>query len=248
MFTSRAELEQYFGVDADIAKAFVDRRVPAGNAYWRGRLLYIGRGNGFLFMPLSFDLLHKAGIGKAILLDEKLLVAMEKILDLAARYEYGEMSFIAHVEEIEQFILPDSLQPAFLSRLHRFFRQPVLYPLEGIGDANPPLNRADAFLYLYCLLPVEEREIDRLLRYWYALLPAFLLQDDLVDLQEDLEKKEENAVGFYGPGREGARKSIDELRRRFRILKELNEPLSQTLDAALDRYLERPDFQHILNH
>ncbi|HOA39379.1 MAG TPA: hypothetical protein PLQ32_04515 [Flavihumibacter sp.] len=248
MFTSRAELEQYFGVDPAIAKAFVDRTVPPDNAYWRGRLLYIGRGNGFLFLPLSFDLMQKAGVNQNDLLQESLLTAIEKILDLAARYEYGEMSFAEHIAAIELFIEPISVQPALFGRLRRFFRQSLLLPKDGIGDDNPPLNRADALLYAYCLLPVSEEVINRLLRYWYALLPAFLLQDDLVDFQDDLAKKEENAVQFYGKGKEGVRNSIDDLRRRFAIVGELNPLMSKTLDASLDRYLTRPDFQYLLNH
>lgn len=248
MFTSKHELERNFGVDPAIAKAFVDRRVPEGNAYWRNRLLYIARGNGYLFMPLVFDLLYRAGVPREQLLDEPFLQAMEVIMDRAARYEYGELSFSEHIAEIEGLLEPLSVQPALYQRLHAFFQQPLLYRLDGIGDENPPLNRADAFLYLFCLLDVPPSKMEELIGYWYALLPAFLLQDDLVDYQADLAKNEENAVQFYGDGSNGVRNSIAELNRRFDLLATVNPVMAASLKSSLDRYLARPDFQYLINH
>lgn len=246
MFTSIEQLVQSYGVDREIAKCFVDRKVPKENAYWKGRLLYVSRGNGFLFIPLLFDLMHKAGVPKEKLLSEGFVLLMEKILDYAALYEYGEMDFRTHIEKIEALVAPNSKQPWLLDNLRHYFNQELLHPSGGLGDENPPLNRGDAMLFLFVDLEETKPVIEKIIRYWYSLVPAFLLLDDLADLQDDREKNEENSLQYYGYDTEGVKKGIDILRGKFRALEEVNEVMMGFFLKALDGLLANTYFQHIL--
>ncbi|GAO45697.1 hypothetical protein [Flavihumibacter petaseus] len=248
MFTSKEYLSDELGVDPEIARFFVDRKVPQNNMYWKGRLLYVARGTGYLFIPLLVDLMYKAGIPKGVLLETAYVQQMEQILDLAARYEYKEKTFEEHIAEIDALVLPGARQQWLVENLRVYFRQEVLHPAAGLGIDNPPLNRGDALLYWFTALEAPKETIEQLIAAWYALVPAFLLLDDLVDLKEDQENNDENSVARYGYNSSGVREAITVLEGMFETLGRLNAPLAVHLNDILVSSLRKPYFQHILKN
>ncbi len=247
MFTSKHFLNENLGVDPEIAAFFVDRKVPADNQYWKGRLLYVARGTGFLFIPLLADLMHKAGVDKALLLSEEQVGLMESILDKAARYENGDMDFATHIQVIASLVENRLHHPWLKTLLDAYFAQPVLEPMGILGEDNPPLNRADALLYWFTAIPVSKETVEKLIGYWYALVPTFLLLDDLDDVKEDQASSDENAIRKYGFDAAGVRRGIEVLEAKFRQVGQLNPLLQRHLQEILANNLRKPYYKHILN-
>lgn len=235
------------GVDPEIAAFFVDRKVPADNAYWKGRLLYVARGTGYLFIPLFFDLQFKSGLPKTTILDGTYVSRMESILDLAAKYEFGQMEFREHISRIAEMVQPHLQNAALFNELNEYFGQPELQPLGRVGTDNPALNRGDALLYLLTTIPMPERVLEGILRSWYMLVPSFLLMDDLMDLKEDRIKGEENALSHYGYDPAGVREAIRTVERNFEGLASISPKLGGFFQTALDNKKRTPYFQTILN-
>ena len=100
MFISVSQLEKEMGVNRSIAKFFVDRRIPEDNSFWKGRLLYIAFGNGYLSIPVYYDILHRLGIPLDILLDERHIGFMEQLMHFAILQEKNEISFAEELSQI----------------------------------------------------------------------------------------------------------------------------------------------------
>ena len=99
MFLSADDLKLAYGVDMQIARCYVDRKVPHQNAYWEKRHLYIPPVIGYYFMPIFSDLAFRVGVPKSELLSDAFLVLAERILDSAARLEKKYISWVEHVDE-----------------------------------------------------------------------------------------------------------------------------------------------------
>ncbi len=247
MFTSKNELVESMGVEPEIAAFFVDRKLPEGNRYWTGRYLYVSRGTGYLFIPLFFDLQHKAGLPLQTVIKEEYVQLMEQILHLAALYEFEEKEFLQHIEEIE-FLVKDKVQNTVLfNELHAYFRQPQLIKKGRIGTDNPALNRGDALLYLLTTLDLSDAVLNLIITGWYQLVPSFLLLDDIMDFQEDKEKKEENSLSIYGYNSAGVKKAIEVAETNFSGIADLNPQLSGFFQNVLNKKKQTPYFKHILN-
>jgi hypothetical protein len=246
MFTSKEELTGSMGVDAEIAAFFVDRKVPENNAYWKGRYLYVARGTGYLFIPLFFDLQLKAGVPKEILLNEQYVQLMERILDKAALFESEKLDFNEHIRQIDELVKAESQQPELLNDLREYFSQQPLSPVKNIGTENPALNRGDALLYLLTTLTAPEETINKVIEYWKLLVPTFLFMDDLMDLHEDQEKKEENALSIYGYDSKGVHNAIEMIEDKFRQLEAVNPELGTYFRNSLEEKKRSPYFQIIL--
>lgn len=247
MFTSKNELVESMGVDPEIAAFFVDRKIPTNNLYWKGRYLYVARGTGYLFIPLFFDLQLKAGVPRTILMNEAYVQTMEQILHIAAAYEFGEKDFATHIKEIERLVGPKLVNPSFFKELQAYFNQTKLVRKGRIGTDNAALNRGDAFLYLLATIQLPEPVLSTVLECWYQLVPSFLLLDDIMDFQEDRKNREENSLSFYGYNAEGIKKAIAIAKHNFQKLKKLNPTLYEFLEEALNKKIQTPYFQHILN-
>ncbi|MBZ5857267.1 hypothetical protein [Flavihumibacter profundi] len=247
MFTSKQELSGAMGVDPEIAAFFVDRKIPAGNQYWKGKYLYVARGTGFLFIPLFFDLQLRAGIDRKILLDESYVQLMEKILDFAAQYELKKMDFEAHIGFIEELVRAKSVQPELLENLSTYFKQRPLDAYGILGTGIPAMNRGDALLYLLTVLDAHADIIKKIIAYWYLLVPSFLLLDDIMDLQEDQDNQEENSLSHFGYDTEGVRKAIDLLDNNFAAISAVNPLLGNFFRSMLDQKKQSTYFQLILN-
>lgn len=247
MFTSKQELSESMGVDPGIAAFFVDRKVPIENQYWKGRYLYVARGTGYLFIPLFFDLQLRAGLPKEKLLDASYVALMESILDLAAQYEFGNLHFKDQIRQIEAMVQPKSVQPWLFDSLVEYFGQEVLHPMGIIGTPNPALNRGDALLYLLTTLDAPRETIERIIRYWYLLVPSFLLLDDIMDLREDRQASEETALGYYGFDAKGVQAAIEAVEKNFRQMEEVNALLGRFFRNLLETKKRTSYFQSILN-
>lgn len=247
MFTSKKELNEVMGVDPAIAAFFVDRKVPADNLYWKGRLLYVARGTGYLFIPLYIDLQRRAGVDTSILLSEPYVQLMEAILHQAALYEREMVDFDSHLVAIRQLVAGKIAQPALFDLLGVYFQQKPLLELDYLGTGNTALNRGDALLYQLTTLEASQPVILDIIRYWYLLVPSFLLMDDIMDLQEDQEKNEENALSHYGYDAKGVQAAIALLDQNFAALSAVNPALGEYFRSMLEKKKQTPYFQYLLN-
>jgi hypothetical protein len=247
MFTSKQFLSEHLGVDAEIAAFFVDRAVPKDNVYWQRRHLYVARGNGFLFIPLFFDLQLRAGAHLKRLLDEDYVQLMERIMDVAGRYELQQIDFTAHIAEIDQLVANRVVQPTLRHLLKQYFSTHPPTPIANLGTGNNPLNRGDALLYLLTALPAGEAVVEKIISYWYLLVPSFLLMDDIMDLHEDQEKNEENGLSHFGYDAAGVKKAMDFLDKNFQQMELINPLLSAYFRKSLEDDKTSTYFKMILN-
>jgi hypothetical protein len=246
MFTSKKFLSDTMGVDPEIAAFFVDRKVPADNLYWAERLLYVAKGTGFLFIPLFFDLQYRSGVDKTVLLSGPYVGLMEGILDSAARYEREQQDFETHLSVCMDLVAGKIANRALYDDLLFYFRQNGLRPYKMLGTPSMALNRGDTLLFLLCYLAPGKADIGEIVRDWYALVPSFLLMDDVMDLEEDKARGEENSIGDFGEGGEGVRNAIAYLYENFARLRSVNEKLGVYFEDSLQEKLETPYLQFLL--
>jgi hypothetical protein len=234
MYVSVRNLQENRGVDPEIARFFVDRKVPPGNLFWKNRLLYVNRGNGYLSIPIYYDLLFRIGLPKSKLLEESQICLMEGIMHEAIRAEYGEIGFKEQIDRIQDLLQGKILNPVFYGELTDYLAQPVLGPRHRLGLAVPALNRADSFLFILCNLPMTEEQTTKAIRYWYALHGSFLLMDDIADYGQDKKNKEENALIELGDGAIGSARAFDLLREQMNVLREINLVLAEFLERGFE--------------
>ncbi len=87
MFISVQQFERNMGVNPTIGRFFVDRKLPENNSFWKGRLLYIGFGNGYVSIPVFYDILFRLGMPLDVLLDEEHIQFMERLMHFAILHE-----------------------------------------------------------------------------------------------------------------------------------------------------------------
>jgi hypothetical protein len=226
MYTSVKELRFEMGVDEQIARFFVDRKVPENNFFWKDRLLYVSGGNGFTFIPVYYDLLFRLGIPKEVLLAEEHIQFMERVMHFATLLEFKQVSYEDHLDSIIHLLQGRIRQPEFYSELLVYLRQPVLRPIGRLGEPVPSLNRGDVFLFILCDLPMTGVQLDAAIRYWYGLLPTYLLMDDIYDYQFDKQDMEESSILELGDGKVAFEKAISMLEHNQSVLQEGNPVLS----------------------
>jgi len=229
MFISVNQLDQEMGVDRRIGRFFVDRRIPENNSFWRDRLLYIAFGNGYLSIPVYYDILHRIGLPIEILLDEKHIDFMEKLMHFAILHERNEITFMEHLVSIRNMLKGRIQDFDYYSALNLYLDQPVLSPLGPFGLPFPSLNRADVFLYILCDLPLNKLQWNEAIRYWYVLHPNYLIIDDIRDFDKDLKNGEENVVIDLGAGSAGFEKTLEMFHENCEIIREINPLLAAFL-------------------
>ncbi|MEO6963984.1 MAG: hypothetical protein ABIY90_18595 [Puia sp.] len=227
MFISANQLHREMGVDIAIARFFVDRPVPKDNSFWKGKLLYIGFGNGYLSIPVYYDLLHKIGVPLDLLLGEEHIHFMEKLMHYAIEQERKKISITEEQLAIRELLKGRIKNPDWYLLLCDYLDQEILKPMHVFGLDQPSLNRADVFLYVLCDLPLKEKHWKLAVRYWYALHPTYLLMDDLRDYERDKEQGEENVVLEWGDGVGGFQRVMDRIRTNCNVLKEVNPRLAE---------------------
>src|ERR1700681_4318620 len=213
MFISVNQFERDMGVNKAIGRFFVDRKPPENNSFWKGRLLYVGFGNGFVSIPVFYDILHRIGLLPEVLLDEKHVHFMEQLMHFAILQEKNEISIPEELKCIRALLKGRIQDQNYYELLNRYLDQTVLKPLGPFGLIHPSLNRADVFLYVLCDLPLTEKQWGQAIRYWYALHPSYLIMDDIRDYAKDKEGGEENVVIDLGDGAAGFEKTFEMLRK-----------------------------------
>jgi hypothetical protein len=227
MFISASQLNREMGVDMTLARYFVDRPVPQNNSFWKDKLLYIGFGNGYVSIPVYYDLLFRTGLPLDQLLSAEHVLFMERLMHYAIQQERGGITIKEELESIRDLLKGRIKNRSRYDELNSYLDQPVLRPLGVFGLEWPALNRADVFLYVLCDLPLTERQWDQATRYWYALHPTYLILDDLRDYEKDRETGEDNVVLEWGKA--GFQRALDMIRNNCGILKEVNPLLAEFL-------------------
>ena len=239
MFVSVKLLNEEMGVDLSLARFFVDRKVPSNNAFWKKRFLYIGRANGFISIPVYYDILRRIGVPVKALLDEQHVLFMEQLMHYAILHEKKEISFFQQLEKINEMLAGRIRDQSFYEELLNYLTQPALYPRGRLGRNFKTLNRADVFLYVLCDLPLESRMLDDAIRYWYAMHPSYLIYDDIYDYEKDKSDGEENVVMELGGGNLGLERAISILAQNAEVLKEINPALSDSIYLHIEDIREK---------
>lgn len=204
MFLSCDDLKLAYGVDMEIGRFYVDRKVPVNNTYWKKRHLYIPPVTGYYFMPIFSDLAFRAGVPKEFLLSEKYMTVAESILDSAGRLEEKDITWDEHIAECIGFAESHLENPSLLEDLKLYFKGEKEKASVALGTPYPSLNRADAYLFSLCTLNFNAATKKMLVESWYALMTYFLILDDLADIREDIRNNEENALVDAGLSEQGA--------------------------------------------
>ncbi|HSZ35173.1 MAG TPA: hypothetical protein VK772_17790 [Puia sp.] len=229
MFISVNQFEREMGVNKTIGRFFVDRKPPENNSFWKGRLLYISFGNGFVSIPVYYDILYRIGVPLEILLSETHIVFMERLMHYAIEQEKKEISKKEELDSIRDMLKGRIKNSDYYTALNQYLDQTVLRPMGSFGLPHPSLNRADVFLYVLCDLPLSDTQWESALKYWYALHPTYLIMDDVRDFTKDKEEGEENVAIDLGGGTEGFEKTLEMYRRNCEILEEINPVIAQFL-------------------
>jgi hypothetical protein len=234
MIISVRNLRDNMGVDEKIARFFVDRKVPEGNAFWNKRLLYINRGNGYVSIPVYYDILFRMGIPQSTLLEEDHIQFMEQVMHHAIQHEMGQISYRTQIENIQNLLIDRLKNSDFYGELLPYLGQKDLKPLGKLGMEVPALNRADVFLFILCDLPLEEEQNQLAVKYWSALHSTYLLMDDINDYQIDKQNSDENAILELGDDKEGFAKAFSILNKNIAVLEEINPSIGQWFKKSLD--------------
>ncbi len=229
MFISANQFEREMGVNKTIGSFFVDRKPPENNSFWKEKLLYVSFGNGYISIPVYYDILHRIGIPLNTLLSEKHIAFMEQLMHYAIQHEKKEITLQEEMTSIRDMLKGRINNHSYYEALNRYLDQPVWKTMEPFGLDFPSLNRADVFLYVLCDLPLTDAQWKLALKYWYALHPTYLIMDDVRDYTKDKEEGEENVVIDLGEDQEGFEKTLLMYRRNCEILEEINPLLAQFL-------------------
>lgn len=229
MFISVQQFERNMGVNQTIGRFFVDRRLPENNSFWKGRLLYIGFGNGYVSIPVYYDILYRLGLPLEVLLEEQHIQFMERLMHFAILHERNEITAAEELKCIRSLLKNRIRAQEHFELLNHYLEQPVLKPLGPFGLVHPSLNRADVFLYVLCDLPLSNEQWRLAIRYWYALHPSYLIMDDIRDYAKDKERGEENVVIDLGDGPIGFERTFEILHENSKTMEEINPLLAQFL-------------------
>jgi len=235
MFVSVKYLHDDMGVDEKIARFFVDRKIPQDNIFWKKKLLYIGRGNGFISIPVYYDLLFRVGVPREALLSEVHIQFMERVMHYAMMVEHKEITFEEQLSEIQKILRRRIRNKKFYEALLEYLQQPVLKPMSYLGMPIPSLNRADVFLFILCDLPIDDQQIEMAVKLWYALHTSYLLMDDMCDYQADKDDNEENSVIELGDGEQGFDKAFELLKENANTIHGINPVLSAFFEESMAR-------------
>ena len=142
MFLSVTQLEKDMGVNKTIGRFFVDRNPPENNSFWKGRLLYVGFGNGFVSIPVFYDILYRIGIPMEVLLEEKHILFMEQLMHYAILQEKNEISISEELSCIRGLLKNRIKDTEHYEMLNSYLDQPILKPLGLFGLVAAPMQEA----------------------------------------------------------------------------------------------------------
>ena len=229
MFVSKDDLKLQYGVDMEIGKFFVDRKVPKDNSYWSKRLLYIVPMPGNLFIPIFTDLEFRLGLDKRELLSEGHVTLLEHIMDSAGRHEAKQISDEQHIAECIALAEAECKNPSLLQDLKYYFSGEKEKASIPLGYPFKSLQRADAYLFSLCYFEFDQTLKKKLTECWNALMSFYLIVDDLDDIKADFANHEENSIIESGleKGINTIRELID---RSYEIIQPVNPVLANRFD------------------
>ncbi len=242
MVITSSILQSQLGIDGEIADYFANERaIPKNNLFWGTKRIYISAGFGFLTIPLSFDLMHKFGISKELLLNDTHVSLMEDGFDKLKRYENKEYTLEQFTFACKQILNGKIKQQHLAADLFSFFlgKPPTYFQFE---QTNKSLARSDSFLFTLVDLDITDEWVNKFLPYWYSLARPILLLDDFKDLEEDRRDKDENVIIELGNNKEAVLKAYEMGVNDLDILSEINPKLSKYMKLFLKDALE---YDHI---
>jgi hypothetical protein len=176
-----------------------------------------------------YDILFRIGLPMDLLLEENHIQFMEQLEHFAMLQEKNKISKTEERKNVRDMLDGRVKNAVKYEALNQYIDQTVLIPMGDFGTSLPSMNRADMFLYVLCDLPLNEKQWQQALRYWYALLPSYLIMDDIRDYAEDKSLGEENVVLDFGGGAEGFDKAFKLLQDNADVLQEINPQLGEYL-------------------
>jgi len=205
MFLTKDDLKLSYGIDLIIGKAYVDRKVPNDNLYWKGRTIYVPGASGYIFMPVYADLLRRSGASISFLLSEVFFSINESILHSAALLEHQQIEWTTHIEQCIAIVSPHVTRASLFEELKQYLlaHKPIKTKDSKLGTDFPSLNRADSYLLSLACIPDPAFDEQKAIDGWYAMITYFLLMDDLADIREDIINNEENAIVEAGLNQQG---------------------------------------------
>jgi hypothetical protein len=232
MFTSKDDLKLSYGIDMEIGKFFVDRKVPQNNLYWKDRLLYVNPMPGYLFIPLYTDIEFRLGIPKSQLLHEEHIRFMENIMHSIARQEFQSLSLEQHVEECIDITRPVCRNELLLQQLQRYFKGER--EIDGIPFGMPyrALNRVDTYMFTLCFFEFDDNIKRQLIDAWHALMAFYLITDDLDDIKDDIEANEDNTIAEAGLSEEGGKAVEKIMRASYLTMNTVNPVFANRMDYS----------------
>lgn len=231
---TKRKLADEQGIDYEIAAFFADRTPPANNQFWKGKYVYLSNSLGYTIIPFLFDLQHKLGVEKSILLDEKHIRLMEDGFDLMSKYEAKQIGYEDFIGDCKVLFAPTVVHNEFFNDLllHLNNGTPLHYTL---GSPVKALNRADAFFFTLCDIPVDEQLLKRIIKAWSYVKVNALILDDINDLEPDRINGEENSIIELG-GNEAAMEKIQSLfYENAKSLAGINSRLARYFEACMAR-------------
>ena len=232
MFLTKDDLKLAYGVDLEIGEAYVNRKVPAGNLYWKNRTIYVPGAPGYIFMPIFADILFRCGADKAVILSNDFISVNEKILHSAALLEHQMIGWQKHTSELIDGMSPHVKNHTLFESLRKYLEQPSPQKIMGslLGTNFPSLNRADTYLISLACIDSTTFNQDEAIKGWYALMTYFLILDDLADIKEDLKKGEENVLIEVGLNASGIDKVHAMIEDSMKVMLSINPVMANRID------------------
>lgn len=245
VITSRI-LQDRLGIDAAIADYFANLRpVPTDNLFWKDKRIYVSMGFGFLTIPFAFDLMHKRGIARELLLADGHVSLMEQGFDLLKKYELNLITLHDFLAGCKKLLNNNIYQPHLAKDLFSLFagEKPEYFHFETRYQA---LARSDFFLFTLVDIPVSDEWVQQFLPYWYALARPILLLDDFRDIEDDRENGEENTIIEMGDDRQAVLKAYELGKSDLDKLAEVNKPLAVFIEGLLEDSMQYAPIQKML--
>lgn len=245
VITSRI-LQDRLGIDPFIADYFANLRpVPPDNLFWKDKRIYLSIGFGFLTIPFAFDLMHKCGISREILLHDEHVGRMEQGFDLLKKYELKSITLDEFIKGCQELLKNQIRQPRLAQDLFSLFTgdKPAYFQFETTYQA---LARSDFFLFTLVDLSVTDEWVEQFLPNWYSLARPILLLDDFRDIEEDRLNGEENTIIELGDDKAAVLKAYEMGKSDLGKLADVNQPLSEFIQGLLDDSIQYAPIQKLL--
>ena len=240
-------LQDRYGIDEQIAVYFANERaVPVNNRFWQNKRIYLSVGFGFLTIPFGFDLMHKAGIPKELLLNDEHVSLMEQGFDRLKRYEAREYNLDEFVNACKHLLDGKTKQTKLALDLFAFVTGQATSFFD-FETKHKALARSDSFLLTLVDLELTDEWVKQFLPYWYSLARPILLLDDFKDLEEDRQTNDENTIIELGNNADAIRKAYELGMNDIQVLAQLNEKLAKRMKEFLDDALAAKHIQSELN-